>query len=83
MSRNVLYENDDIDLKVLDDEAMDAFLSEANENVQKRKSKPKTYRVMRSEMKESSFQRSLWDDVYDDDLLGLNEYERMYRYGCT
>jgi hypothetical protein len=83
MSRNVLYENDDIDLKVLDDEVMDVFLTEANENVQKRKSKPKTYRVMRSEMKESSFQRSLWDDGYDDDLLGLNEYERMYRYGCT
>jgi len=74
MKRNVLYEDDDIILEILDDESMEAFLSVAKENVQKKK--PTKYKVKRTEKREPSFQRSLWDHGYD---FG---YDPFYYQNC-
>ena len=42
MSRNVLYEDDDIDIQILGDEDMDDFLADAREKVQKSGSRKKS-----------------------------------------
>ena len=80
MANNVLYENDDVVVKITGDEVMDEFLSGAKKYVQKKQPKQTKYRVKQSEKRPPSYQRSLWDHScgFGDDPLGLNENERAY-----
>ena len=49
MERNVLYENKDVDVKIQDDEEMEAFLTDAAEKVQKKSAHPKKFRAKTKE----------------------------------
>ena len=77
LQRNVLFEDDDIEVKILDDELMGAFLSDAIEKVQKKKATK--YKVKRYGEREAVSQYSLRDYYgYYDDLYGLNQMQEEY-----
>ena len=65
MANNILYEDDDVDVKILGDDALGEFLADAQKKVRK---KPAAYKVKKKDVQEPP--RSIWDRShgYGDDL---------------
>ena len=71
MSRNILYENSDVEVKLLTDEDMDTFLADAQEKVQKRSALKSTKKTRKEERLEQIKLEEYYEEFGD------------YPYPCT
>jgi hypothetical protein len=74
MQRNILYENKDVEVRIIGEEGMDIFLAEAREKVQKRGSKKPEKKPRKTnfpEHEEFPFSRC---EMYDLFGMGVNAW---------
>ena len=64
MARNVLYDDDDVEVKIVGDDSMDVFLADAKEKVQKKKAVAYKGKVKKAKTEIPETQSSLWDQLY-------------------
>jgi len=64
MARNVLYDDDDVDVKIVGDDSMDVFLADAKEKVQKKKAASYKGKGKRKKAEIAETQSSLWEQFY-------------------
>jgi len=75
MARNVLYEEDDVDVRLLGDDDMDEFLADAQEKVQK------SGHMKNKHKKENGEQIEIYNEYEDFENSSLFDYSPYYRGG--
>ena len=79
MSKNILYEDDDVDIMLLNDDDIDEFLEDAKEKVQKKSYNSKKSKV--DTKKESGEQMSLYGEFEDFEYGSLYDMYAPYYSG--
>ena len=75
MKRNILYEDNDVDVKLLGDESMDAFLTDAREKVQKSGCKRNKNETKKHHEFEDELDYYPQYNIYDQYYLGGRRWE--------